>query len=261
MAKVICTPIVKFDSRRKLPMGAPLPPVCESSGPQQNTAPGAQCRQGADAWKDAQPAALNPERLMSERDAALERAKAAEARLSRLREQLAEEWQKARDAGYQEGYRQAGEKVAAEQAEKTEAIKALLGSLSREQYKLIQLAEDAAVEIGFAAAAKIIGRMNVDRTLLAAMIEEAVQKVCEREGLVIHLAARDCRRMEALKARCTNGDKWSGIEFKEDEQVEPGGCIIRSRVGFLDARLEYQVSELKRLLTAAQAERPEEYPN
>lgn len=261
MAKVICTPTVKCDSRRKLPMGAPPSPVCESSGPQQNTAPGAQCRQGADAWKDAQPAALNPECLKSERDAALERAKAAEAQLSKLREQLAEERQKARDAGYQEGYRQAGEKVAAEQAEKTEALKALLGSLSREQYKLIQLAEDAAVEIGFAAAAKIIGRMSVDRTLLAAMIEEAMKKVCEREGLVIHLAARDCRRMEVLKARCTNGDKWSGIEFKEDEQVEPGGCIIRSRVGFLDARLEYQVGELKRLLTAAQAERPEEYPN
>jgi flagellar assembly protein FliH len=261
MAKVICTPTVKCDSRRKLPMGALPSPADVAQTKQQKTVPGAECRPGADAWKEVQPAALNPERLKSERDAALERAKAADAQLSKLRSHLAEERQKARDAGYQEGYRQAGEKVAAEQAEKTEALKALLGSMSREQHRLIQLAEDAAVEIGFAAAAKIIGRMSVDRTLLSAMIQEAMKKVCEREGLVVHLAARDCRRMEALKARCTNGDKWSGIEFREDEQVEPGGCIIRSRVGFLDARLEYQVGELKRLLTAAQAEQPEEYPN
>lgn len=260
MAKVICSPTVNCDSWRKLPVGETSAPEKGSGQAPANTVSGTGGRPGGDARKSVQQAAPNPEHLMAERDAAMQRAKAAEEQLSKLREQLASEQQKARDVGYQEGYRQATEKATAEQAEKIEALKALLESLSNEQISLIQMAEDAAVEIGFAAAAKIIGKTSIDEALLAAMIQEAMKKVCEREGLVVHLAAPDCRRMEALKAQCSNGNKWLRVEFKEDEQVGLGGCIIRSRVGFLDARLEYQVSELKRLLTAAHAERMAENP-
>jgi flagellar assembly protein FliH len=211
--------------------------------------------------KEQCPEPVDLERLISERDAALANAAAFEAQLSKMREELEQQKEKARHAGYQAGFDQACRKVAAEIAESSEALKALLASLSDEQVKLIQMAEDAAVEIGFAAAAKILGRMSIEKGLVQAAVKEAINKVSDREGLVVYLAPQDFQTMEALKARSANGHFWSRIEFKEDDQVGIGGCILRSRLGCLDARLEYQIDELKKILIAARARKAEEHPN
>jgi flagellar biosynthesis/type III secretory pathway protein FliH len=261
MAEVICSPSIDDACRRKLPVGnfadggdlhepaqssetaAEADSACRSIGTEQNPEP------------------VDVERLIADRDAALADVASFKARLSKMRGELEQQKEKACHDGYQAGFDQACRKVAEEQAESCEALKALLGSLSDEQVKLIRMAEDAAVEIGFAAAAKILGRMSIERGLVQAAVKEAISKVSEREGLIVYLAPSDFLTMEALKAQSANGHFWSRIEFKEDDQVGIGGCILRSRLGCLDARLDYQIDELKKLLIAARARKAEENPN
>jgi flagellar biosynthesis/type III secretory pathway protein FliH len=252
MAKVICSPTINAESRRKLPMGR-IPELAQSQvipGPSHD---------GVGVGSSQAPVAPGQEpvdcaRLMSERDAALKRAALAEAQLAKIRQQLEGRHKEAWDIGYEKGFHQASEKAAGQFKETVELLKKLMASLSREQERLIRIAEDAAVEIGFAAAAKILGRVNIDDKLLAAMVKEAMSKVIEREGLIVHLCAEDFRRMEVLKVNsANNGNQWSNIEFKVDEQVVLGGCIIKSRAGSLEARLEYQLNTLKECLVEAHA--------
>lgn len=247
MAKVICSPIINADCRRKLPMGR-IPELEQSQvipGPNQD---------GVGEGDGSSQAPIDVGRSISERDAALKKAAAAEAQLSKIREQLEDLQNEAWNIGYEKGFHQASEKAAGQFKETVESLKKLIASLSGEQERLIGIAEDAAVEIGFAAAAKILGRVNIDDRLLAAMVKEAMVKVSEREGLIVHLCAEDCTRMEALKVNSgNNGNQWSNIEFKVDEQIVLGGCIIKSRVGSLEARLEYQLNALKKCLVEAHA--------
>lgn len=195
------------------------------------------------------------ERLTAEREAALERAKVAEQQLAELREQLDRERNNARELGCREGFEQGCEQALAEQSKEIEAIRTLLRSLSSEQVQLIGMVEDAAVEIGFAATVKLLGQASVDHSLVVAMVKQAMGQVSQREGLVIRLSPADCRRIEQFRARGENSGEWPEIEFRADEKVELGGCVIESRAGSLDARLELQMLELKRLLIVERAQK------
>jgi flagellar biosynthesis/type III secretory pathway protein FliH len=261
MAKVISSPSIDDACCRKLPVGN-FADGGDLHGPAKSNET---VMEGASACRtipaEQYPEPVDLQRLVSERDAALANAAAFEAQLSKMRAELEQHKEKARHDGYQAGFDQACRKVAKEIAGSSEALKALLASLSDQQVKLIQMAEDAAVEIGFAAATKILGRMSIEKGLVQAAVREAINKVSDREGLVVYLAPPDFKIMEALKAQSANGHFWSRIEFKEDDQVGIGGCILRSRLGCLDARLEYQIDELKKLLIAARARKAEEHSN
>lgn len=253
MAKVICSPNISSHCCRKLPVGK-SPAALESGGPAGHRP----AKGGAVTPVPREQEALDVKQLMVERDAALERAAAAEAQLSKIHSQLEDCKSKARESGYQDGFRQGAAKAAEEQAAATEALKELINTVSDQRHELVQAGEDAAVEIGFAAAAKMFGKINVDHHLLTAMVKEAMRKVNERDGLVVCLSAEDCRRMLRIKAQSTNGDQWSKIEFVTDEQVGLGGCIIRTRAGSLEARLEYQLKALKKCLLEAHEKGAEE---
>jgi flagellar assembly protein FliH len=261
MAKVICSPSIDNKCFRKLPVGnfADRGDLHELAKSSEAAIEGdSACRNNR---MEQCPEPVNVERLMADRDAAIANAASLEAQLSKMREELEQQKEIAQDAGYRAGFDQACRKVAAEMAESSEALKALLKSLSDEQVKLIQMGEDAAVEIGFAAVAKILGRMRIEKGLVEAAVKEAINKVSDREGLVVYLAPSDLQTMEALKAQSANGHFWSRIEFKIDDEVGIGGCILRSRLGCLDARLEYQIDELKKLLIAARVRKAEENPD
>lgn len=243
MAIVIHAPLVGTDRRRPLPAESP-----ESSRP----APGLVARVETDA--NATQEKLNQsivERLTAEKNAEADRARLLEHELKDLREQLALEMKEARCLGYEEGLRLAKEQVLAEQAKGTEAIGDLLQSLAKEHLQLIDLAEAAAVEIGFAAAVKIMGQASVDHSLVVAMVKQATELVSAREGLVVHLSASDFRLIESLQIHKPEVNELFNLTFKINEQVGIGGCMIESRAGLLDARLELQIQELKRLLSEA----------
>lgn len=191
------------------------------------------------------------ERLAAEREAAQTLANSLEGQLTELRKQLENEQKAARERGYREGFQQASEQVIADQLKEAEAIRGVLQSLAKEQVRLLQQAEEAAIEIGFAAAVKILGRASVDRSLAAAMVKQALSQVTERDGLVIYLSPADFDGIEQFRPQEGKSGEWSEIQFKSDERVGLGGCVIESRVGTLDARLEWQMSELKRLLIEA----------
>jgi len=247
MAKVIHAPSVQMGRRRPLPNGLSVSVGGPESAPDESP-------KLIDDEKISPPAGAaaaqteEVEALKRQLDALRQRGRANEEALTELREQLAEERERARQSGYREGARQGREEAAQEQAKEIEALRAMLQSLAKEQERLILGAEDAAVEIGFAAAAKIIGRAAVDHSLARAMVRQAMSLVLEREGLIIHLAPEDCRWMEQHLSTGAEGREWTNIEFKADEQIELGGCVIESRVGSLDARLELQLAALKELL-------------
>lgn len=251
MAKIISAPSVQMDRRRPLPNGLSVSvagPECASDERPKVVSDERSVSDGAVAEQS-----VELEKLNRQLDALRQRARANEEALAELREQLEAERERARQSGYREGERQGREEAAQEQEKQIEALRALLQSLAKEQECLIRGAEDAAVEIGFAAAAKIMGQAEVDRSLVQAMVKQAMTLVLEREGLIIHLAPDDCRWMEKQLSTDPEGREWTDIEFKADEQIGLGGCVIESRLGSLDARLELQLAALKELLLDARA--------
>ena len=102
-------------------------------------------------------------------------------------------------------------------------------------------------------AKKIIGEIAEEgRDIVVNIAKEAIKRASDREALRIRVAPVDYdalnkKRSELLQ--CIDGIK--SLIFEADESVQPGGCLIETNQGEIDARIESQIKVIKGALTAA----------
>ncbi len=239
MAKVIHTPVVARGARRALPVERADSKVLNRLAAEGVEEPVA-------TPKEPSIDAHEAERIMAECDASRQRAKTAEARLAEIQSELAALRMTAKEEGFEAGREEALCSAAEQRDAEAQRFADLCESLLEQQRQRVADAEEAAVEIGFAATVKLLGRLHSDNALLEALVRQSMEQVLEREGLTIYLSPKDCERMQAQARR--NARDWDDIEFHADSRIQIGGCRIESRAGSLDARLELQIEELKKAL-------------
>jgi flagellar assembly protein FliH len=107
-------------------------------------------------------------------------------------------------------------------------------------------AEEAMVEIAFAAVCKVLGEAAASEEGVRAMVQEAMRQIRAKEGLVLRVAPADYERLAGLSL-----GEGAKLELVADERVALGGCLIETAGGTLDARLEVQLRQLVDTLTRA----------
>jgi len=151
-----------------------------------------------------------------------------------------------RKEAFQEGY-EAGEEAGAARAEKGAAERlAELGRVVDQiaGYKAALRAEAAreTVELAFAVARRVVRReLSVDPRMTAAMV-----KACLDEYPDV-----DPRRVRVHPSAAAGVREQFGETFEviEDDDVPPGGAVLETAQGRLDARIDTQLEEIERGLT------------
>lgn len=159
-----------------------------------------------------------------------------------------------RQQGYEHGFAQ-GTAEAVEQLQQswesklTEAADVLKGAYAmREQ--IIQEAEPFLVELSVAIAEKIIGQQLANAPEMAVeLIRKSLSRRREQGVITLcvspsHLAFVQAAREELLTAI----DSQAELHILPDSTVKDSGCVIRSAYGSIDARIDTQLSEIKREL-------------
>ncbi len=132
-------------------------------------------------------------------------------------------------------------------------LKGLIEGTERLKDELYRKIENDVVEISVMIAKKIIGDIaEEDRDIVVNIAKEAIKRASDREVLRIRVAPVDYdalnkKRSELLQ--CIDGIK--SLIFEADESVQPGGCLIETNQGEIDARIESQIKVIKGALTAA----------
>jgi flagellar assembly protein FliH len=126
------------------------------------------------------------------------------------------------------------------------AFEQAVQALRLERDRWLTIWESAAVKLSAAIAEKIV-RHELARQpdLKVAMIREALQLAAGQPHLRLRLHSQDFTLLQscghdALGQLANVGE----IEFIEDESIYPGGCVIETRHGVLDARLETQIARI-----------------
>ena len=123
-----------------------------------------------------------------------------------------------------------------------------IAALSKEADAHYAQAETELVKLGAAIARKIVGEelQSSDETMVR-IAREALTSAHRAKSVAIRVCAKDARslakRKETLRlpAGCT-------IEILADAAMEPGGCVIESELGIVDARLETQLKVIEAAL-------------
>ena len=116
---------------------------------------------------------------------------------------------------------------------------------------------DLCAEIVAEAFAKIAGAQLPTRAAAAGAVTEVLKRVKEGRELTVRVSPAELallQQEEGQLAAAVPGRKFSLVA---DARVELGGCIVESKLGTLDGRLEVQLRELYATLRAARSSQVE----
>jgi flagellar biosynthesis/type III secretory pathway protein FliH len=150
----------------------------------------------------------------------------------------------AREAGRQEGLALATELVARVQA----ACERRRAAGAQEQ-----------IALALAIARKVLGReLELNRSAVVEIAAQALAEVRDRREVVLRVNPGDAgelrsqrRRLQELLARAP----W--LELREDDTVAPGGVVVETEAGVVDAQLDAQLAVLETVLKEGEHDEPE----
>lgn len=187
-----------------------------------------------------------------EDDVAVQRARLETARsqaeriVSEAQIQAAALMREAQARGYADG-RAEGLRMAEEQCKEHLDRLAELGKNALvDRDTMVRSAERELASLAVAIAAKLIRReISGDPSLVLSMVESALDKVGPTESIriVVHPEDADLvkRSWPELRGTIAFGRDW---EVVGDDRMERGGCLLETRGGKVDSRIETQLAEI-----------------
>ena len=157
----------------------------------------------------------------------------------------ADSCEKGRQQGLQEGY---------------ESVQKALTALEKMAQKLVASekafllnAETHAVTLAVAVAKRILGReVQSDRQIVVHIIREALKQVADKTRIVIKVNPLELDNVLAHRKELQMMDKhFPELEFIPDDKISPAACLIETRTGSIDGRLESQLEEIERNFLAS----------
>jgi len=100
-------------------------------------------------------------------------------------------------------------------------------------------------ELTLEAVRRVLAKSEIDRTTVLRLVDELLSEISEGRQLIeVSLSARDLELIEGNDASFR--EKFPEIEFRADSDLKPGDCVVRSRHGTIDGRLETKLKNLDR---------------
>lgn len=163
--------------------------------------------------------------------------------------------EQARAEGYAEGRSAGHEYGATEMDLATRALDEATRDIDSLRVELVAAIEHDAIQLGLRLAEKILGG---NRQLPSERILETVQgglrRVTDRRKIAVLVNPAELEAVSSAIAELTTGG--SGVELcdiQADERVEPGGAIVRTAEGEVDASVGTQLERAREVVEASLA--------
>lgn len=163
-------------------------------------------------------------------------------------------------AGYAQGLAEGREEglaeARAEQAQLREDLQELLDAIERERRRLWTESEQTMVELVMEIARKVIKEgAELDSGIAVAAVRHALLRSASAETVRIRVHAADLESVKAHREELlTLVDGIRQLEIVADRRVGPGGCVVETPGGVVDARMETQLDEVESALRACREE-------
>jgi flagellar assembly protein FliH len=164
-----------------------------------------------------------------------------------IREQLETEKKEACDKGKEEGHEAGFQEGKAEVERLIERTQTMLERAQDKRSEIIQESEQEIVDLVLLIARKVIKVISENqRNVIIANVIQALRKVKSKGDIMIRVNMADLKLTTEHKQdfiKMMEGVK--SIQIMEDSTVDPGGCIIETDFGEIDARIASQLAEIE----------------
>ena len=121
--------------------------------------------------------------------------------------------------------------------------------MQRIRQRDVEHMEAETVRLALAIAKKVIGNQTEHQTVIQHVVKQAMQKVNDTRHLVIRLNPKDLDTVHDLRQELIPADDFGTVfRIEADEGVQRGGCVIETKLGDVDARIDTQIKIIEELL-------------
>lgn len=153
------------------------------------------------------------------------------------------------DRGVRDGERNLSQQLVQQRAEVAALQNNLFNALRQSIPGVIQECQDSLITLSMEVAQKIVTGIPITSEMVEGSIKEALSELDEKTDLTIQLNAADMELLD--KFNSVPREEWTQqdrIQIQPSPEVTPGGCIIQTRFGTLDARRETKLALLQKSL-------------
>jgi flagellar biosynthesis/type III secretory pathway protein FliH len=127
---------------------------------------------------------------------------------------------------------------------------AALLSVAEARQRRLEAAEGEIAAVALQVARKLVGRAVCEHPeLVAELTRQALEPVRSRREVLVRVNPRDAPLLRAEQPRLRELlDRAPGIAVREDAAIDPGGVVVETEAGRVDARVEAQLAVLERAL-------------
>lgn len=166
--------------------------------------------------------------------------------LEKLKEVQESAYQEAYQLGLDEGRRDAFQGTSGEINEKLQAMEQLIQSIKDLKKELVTHNEAHLVQLAFHMAKRLAHHEStVDQNVVATVIRDSIEKAQVEEEVSVQVAKEHLQFLETLKNETGREFEFmKKVKLEPVETMSPGGCIITTNYGQIDARFEERVNKL-----------------
>ncbi len=168
-------------------------------------------------------------------------------------------------AGYAQGYADAEadarHKLTLELEEERQALRqdvaALLQHIEAARKNLWQRMEPEMLELTLEMAQKVLKQeVEASRTTAVALVQNALRRAADSQTLRVRVHETDLEAVRAAKSDLLMlVDGLQHLEIISDRRVQPGGALVETEAGTIDARMETQIAVLEESMQDLQTRR------
>jgi flagellar assembly protein FliH len=162
--------------------------------------------------------------------------------------------QESYEKGLSAGIRKGRELQKNETLQSLQAMASIVKETAKLKKSILANEEQQIIQLSLAIAEKVIHlEVTTNQEVIRDVLKEAIKNIGDRENMKIRVHPQDFHFMLEIKSDFLQGfDGIKNIIFEEDESILRGGAIIETLCGEVDARLDQQFSEIKKLITSPQ---------
>jgi flagellar assembly protein FliH len=206
----------------------------------------------ATAFKVMQKNSVDARKIKEETEAEAQRIieeaqKAAEEKETQAAAKAEELIAEARKKGYQEGREEGFKKGEGEVERLIERLHVVINAAIDKRKLIVENTEKQLVDLVMLIARKVVKVISeAERKVVLENVKEALEKVKGETDITIRVNTVDLSLTTKNKKRFISLiEKLENITIEEDSRVDPGGCVIETSFGDIDARIATQLSVIE----------------
>lgn len=148
------------------------------------------------------------------------------------------------EEGYREGEETGRSQILAQSEEIYNNASSLLMDVSNKRKEMLVEAKKEVIELAFTIAKKVIKKEVENKEVLFENIMEAMEKAPKSREIKIYINFEQYTLASELKEVLGKSFSALNIEIIEDSSIKPGGAVIETKLGRIDASIEGQLEAI-----------------